>query len=91
MKTIHKYLLHGTSETKFVAPVGAQILSTGCQGKDQLVVWVELDPSIKDTQIYNISVYGTGWELPDNPGRFIATVIDSSGFVWHIYEASWQP
>lgn len=87
MKTIHKYLLHGTSETKFVAPLGAKILSAGCQGRDTLVVWAEIDADTTHTQVCTVYVYGTGWDIPDNPGRFIATVIDSSGFVWHIYEA----
>lgn len=87
MKTIHKFLLHGTGETVFTSYSGAKIISAGCQSKDQLVVWVEVDNAVRGISQLKVYVYGTGWELPDNPGRFIATVQDSGGFVWHIYEA----
>lgn len=86
MRTIHKFLLNGTSETVFTSYAGAKIISAGCQGATQLVVWVEVDNAVRGISQLKVCVYGTGWELPDNPGRFIATVQDNTGFVWHIYE-----
>lgn len=86
MRTIHKFLLNGTSETVFNSYAGAKILSAGCQNKDQLVVWVEVDNAVRGISQLKVCVYGTGWELPDNPGRFIGTVQDGTGYVWHIYE-----
>lgn len=80
-------MLNDTGETVFTSYAGAtKILSAGCQNKDQLVVWVETDDSVRGISTFRVCVYGTGWDLPDNPGRFIGTVQDGTGYVWHIYE-----
>lgn len=86
MKTIHKFILNGTRGTVFTSRAGGKIISAGLQSGDSLVVWIEIDTSVRGLQQYSVDVYGTGWEMPEDPGRFIATVQDSSGFVWHIYE-----
>lgn len=86
MKTIHKFALNGTRGTLFTSCAGGKIISAGVQNIDDLVVWVEVDTSVRGLQQYLVNVYGTGWELPEDPGRFIATVQDNNGFVWHIYE-----
>jgi hypothetical protein len=86
LKTIHKFILNGTRGTVFTSRAGGKIISAGIQGIDQFVVWIEIDTSVRDLQQYSVDVYGTGWEMPENPGRFIATVQECGGFVWHIYE-----
>lgn len=84
MKTIHKYTLHGTGETIVQGHAGARFLSAGNQ-PGVIVVWAEVDDEMYLTN-YNLCVYGTGWELSENEKRFIGTVQDTDGYVWHIYE-----
>lgn len=91
MRTIHKFLLNGTGKTSFTSYTGSKIISAGIQQGNQLVVWVEVDTAVRGISQHDVWVYGTGWELPGNPGRYIGTVGDSGGFVWHIYEEQWQP
>ena len=86
MKTIHKFILKGTGKTSFTSYAGSKIISAGIQLGNQLVVWVEVDTAVRGISQHNVFVYGTGWELPDTPGRYIGTVPDSDGFVWHVYE-----
>jgi hypothetical protein len=85
LKTIHKQKLGEGTEKKFSAPPGAVVLTVQYV-LDTLCVWYIVDPDLAPTHLYTLNIYGTGWELPDNPGKYITTVIDSKGYVWHIFE-----
>jgi hypothetical protein len=84
MKTIWKFEVE--PECIIEIPAGAQILSVGVQNND-VFMWVMVDPSAP-TSRRKINVYGTGTQLPENPGVFIGTVMLYSGnFVGHVFDA----
>jgi hypothetical protein len=85
MKTIFKFSLH-IREQVLHMPVGYKILSVAYQ-RDELQMWAELDSSDLARPIpVIVSIYGTGWALPEDPGTYIGTVLTATGdFVWHIY------
>lgn len=82
MKSIYKYhLIQGVR----MMPEGAQLLHVGeghdCSG---LFVWALVDPSAPEV-CRDIRVVGTGWECPEN-GKYVGTVQERSGLVWHIFD-----
>lgn len=55
------------------------------QKVEKIQVWAEVFVPFSTDQYHNLVVLGTGWQIP-YPNRHIATVLEPSGFVWHIYE-----
>ena len=47
------------------------------------MVWAEVDTEDPKTVDVEISIYGTGWELPEDMGFYINTILDGD-FVWHV-------
>lgn len=82
--TIWKFPLGIADYQAVMMPEGAQILTAQYQDDDVLCLWALVDPDAERVQ-RKIWVYDTGWELPDNPGTWIATVQRDS-FVWHVFE-----
>jgi len=83
MKTIWKYDINPYSKLKI--PKGAEILSVQCQ-KDKSCIWVLVDPS-NEKELRVFRGYGTGHELPDNPGKFIGTFqLFDGDLVFHLFE-----
>ncbi len=85
---IWKYELTPKKEQTIEMPIGAEILSTGCQSDpEQAVIWAKVDPDAKKA-LRIIVVLSTGqeyecessWEL-----KFIGTG-QMGWMVWHIFE-----
>ena len=87
MKTIWKFHLIVETNQRFTIPRGARFLSV--QGQhDEIVMWWLVDPR-QPPESRRFSVYGTGHDMPDNPGAYLGTVqTDGGGFVWHAFEVS---
>ena len=83
-KRIWKYNLHPLS-SQIMAPRGSRVLCVQAQhGTPRL--WVEVYPD-EPVEPYPLAVYGTGHEIPDDPGRYIGTFqIDDGAFVFHVYD-----
>jgi hypothetical protein len=83
MTTIWKYKLE--PETLFLMPIGAKILCLKVQD-DTPFMWVLVDPTAdKEKRIFRS--YGTGEEMPDNPGTYIGTILNCKGTkVFHVFE-----
>lgn len=83
MKTIYKYTL--STETELELPIGAKPL---CVQQQRAVpqLWCVVDTDAPtETRYFN--VYGTGHELPANPGEYIDTFQLSGGtLVFHVFE-----
>ena len=85
MKTIYKFSVPKMEQVLHM-PVGYKILTVAYQ-EDILCLWAELDPSLLARPIpVIISIYGTGWDMPEDPGNYIGTVQTVDGFVWHVFE-----
>jgi hypothetical protein len=90
MKRIYKYTLedqhwYGKSGSPIQMPKGARILSAQEQhGEIQLWAIVDL---LQDDVPRWFRVCGTGHDLPENPGEFVATV-QLGEFVWHVFEVT---
>ena len=83
MKAIWKWPLEPF--TVLDIPAGGHVLTVQPQG-DQLVLWALVDQNAV-TNPRHFRVYGTGEELPDNPGDYVATAQVGS-MVWHVFEVS---
>lgn len=87
MKTIWKFSLSHLERNEIKVPRGSKLLSVQVQC-GRLFVWVlvgEKEASKCDYRTKVVSVYGTGFDVPDDPGRFVGTIVDGE-FVWHVFE-----
>lgn len=84
MNTIYKYTPYRPGTHSVWLPLGAKILSAGWQN-GSIVIWSEVNVSNNPT-CRIIAVYGTGWDMSDCDRKFISTVQDPDGFVWHVFE-----
>ena len=83
MKTIWKYPI-GT-ETEIEMPQFAQVLSVQVQ-HTQPCIWVLVNPDLARTKRL-FRIYGTGHEIPNNPGMYIGTFQHHGGaIVFHLFE-----
>ena len=85
MKTIWKYKL--SPDNKIVMPRDAEVLSIQLQGASGVpYMWVLVNPDAEtETRVFKI--YGTGYDMPDNPGKHLGTVMtDGGAFVLHVFE-----
>jgi hypothetical protein len=84
-RTIWKYGPLSGGYTELTLPEGAKVLSAQVQG-GEINLWAEVDSSMPSRKRF-FYVYGTGHELPDNPGTFIGTVqLHGGALVFHVYE-----
>ena len=86
MKTIYKYPLNAV-ETVIRVPGGARLLTIQIQGETPHV-WVLVDTDATRRITMVLTIYGTGHELPSQPGEYVGTW-QSRGFVWHVF-LSWR-
>lgn len=86
MKRVYKYEIEALDIT-IQMPAEAQILHVAEQhGTMQL--WAQIDP---DRPLYprRFRTYGTGHDMPDNPGKFAGTMLVQDGnYVFHVYEVA---
>ena len=87
-KTIWKYTRNIEDMINLEIPEGGKFLCAAVNGPGEVSVWVELDEDREATP-RTLRIYGTGNSMPNDPGRYISTVIDPRQmftFVWHVYE-----
>jgi hypothetical protein len=83
MKTIFKYTL--SPDSYLQVPRGSIPLFVANQ-KEVAHIWFIVDPSeIKEMR--RIHIYGTGQEIPDDPGIYLGSFLMSGGsLVFHAFE-----
>lgn len=83
VKTIWKYPI-GT-ETEIEMPEFAQVLSVQVQNGEPFI-WVLVNPDLART-MRRFVTYGTGHQLPSNPGMYLGTFqLSQLGLVFHLFE-----
>ena len=83
MKTIWKRPLVSDGIVEF--PRGATILSVQTQAGVP-TVWALVDPAAP-LEAIPVAIYGTGHDLPDDPGRFIGTFqLHGGALVLHAFQ-----
>jgi hypothetical protein len=83
-RNIWKYPLRVTDRQVIQMPAGAKPLHVGVQN-EELMLWVEV-VTTNHKESVEVRIYGTGWELPSNPGKYLGTFFSGQGaFVWHVY------
>lgn len=84
MKTIWKYTMLGP-DCDFQMPKGAKILCI--QTKDEIPqIWALVDPAL-NTTVRRFMTYGTGHDVPENPGEYIGTFQTLGGrLIFHVFE-----
>jgi hypothetical protein len=83
---IWKFPLEWTGRQAISVPKGANPLSLQVQA-GQPVLWARVDSEAREHPV-EISMYGTGWETPAEVGRFLGTLQDNDGLVFHFF-ANW--
>lgn len=79
MKQIYKYPVEIGKVTQIPVSDVHEILHF-----ENLYVWILVDVDAPRTAFVSINVVGTGWDLPDDPGKYLGTTI-MDGFVWHAF------
>lgn len=85
-KVIHKYHI-GTGRTIVSLPVGARVINAGIQTQ-RLALWALVDAKAAAYEPRAFNVYMTGEPMPDEPGTYLKTVINSTGIVAHVFESA---
>lgn len=82
MRTVHKYVLHGTQQTVSTYE-GARFLHVANQ-REQITVWAEVN-TLERECMATLHVVGTGQPIP--PGvTFVGSALMAGGdFVFHVY------
>jgi len=85
MKKIFKYKLEGTDVQVLKFPLGFKIISV-IEQKDSLVLYVQVNPEVKELARYEITIIGTGnpYDYNLDEHRFFGSVKQGI-FVWHIF------
>lgn len=82
MRRIWKFEL-GVGYTPRQMPRGAKLRAVQMQGVVP-TLWAEVDEAApKATRV--LCFYGTGHNMPADPGAYVGTVQDGP-FVWHLYD-----
>jgi len=91
MKTIWKFELTPNRLQEVPIPLGGQILTVKTKGDNAPVLWVLVDPDMPPQERL-LGVYTTNTELPNEPGRYIAsfTIYDGS-LEFHVFEMEKLP
>jgi hypothetical protein len=86
-KTIWEFAIGGPRlHADFALPEGAEELSAQWQDGAGIVLWALCNPEHK-MEVRRYLIYGTGWTIPDMPGRYVGTVQAPDGLVWHVFKA----
>lgn len=86
MKTIWKYELTPNRLQSVPLPFGGQILTVKASANNAPMLWALVDPDmpVKDRRL---AVFTTNTELPDDPGKYLATFTLYEGSLeFHVFE-----
>lgn len=88
MRTIYKYRIVPDDAHTLRLPIGAEFLSIQEQhGSPQ--AWFLIDPDEKVSVKRFFRVYGTGHDMPDDPGKYLGTFqLHGGSLVFHLFEES---
>lgn len=84
-KMIYKYYipeLPGTVEV--IDDAILEVLDIQYQG-DYPVMWALVDADSKIYPPMKIAAFGTGWEIPNEAKKYLGTLQDKQGYVWHYF------
>lgn len=90
MKTIHRFplLVPLQNPATVRMPKFAKILRVETRPCG-ICVWATVDTEQKEIEGRRISIFGTGWEIPERIGDYLGTIFEDNfgdTLVWHIYE-----
>jgi len=84
---IFKYHLEVGEHQQVEMPDGAVLLDMQSQ-HGQLVLWACVDPDA-NTLVRDLSVIGTGWDLPGGKQAYVATA-QTGSLVWHLFDGGFS-
>ena len=85
MKTVWKYEIgrEGREGRDLDVPKGAKFLDAQIQN-GVLCLWALVDPDA-GSQGIRVNILGTGWQVDEIAGEYLATVQPGGGLVFHIF------
>lgn len=90
MRTIYRYCATIQHHFCLMVPPDSRILHIAQRPgdpDDTITFWVEQDSSSSPTALINLALIPTGGEVPPQDSyHYVATVITTKDFVWHIYQ-----
>lgn len=87
MQAIWKYPIPAIDMFHLDIPEGGKPLAVHVQ-RGQPCMWVQVTPDAPMT-LRIFAIYGTGHQMPDDPGTFIGTyLVDGGALVFHLFEIS---
>ena len=86
MRIIYKYRLPIDGDTIVINECIEQILAIQNQ-VDKPTMWAIVNTEKKGMPL-EITAIGTGWSLPPEFDRYIGTLQDYQGYVWHYFTTS---
>jgi hypothetical protein len=84
MRTVYKYGLN-PGYNSFSVPYDSKIVHVDEQ-YGQLYAWIEVNSDQVPGYLRQFNVYGTGHYITNVGDTHIASVVMTSGLVWHVYE-----
>lgn len=85
-RTIYKFPLefYAAGPYKVLMQKGAEILKVDFQNGD-IMIWAIVWPD-NDMEEVSFSIYGTGHPFESTSDKYIDTVFDPDGYVWHLFK-----
>ena len=86
MKTIRRYHLQPNKVQSITLPQGSEILSVQAKSDDAPILWALVDPALEEEE-RTLTLYATGTEVPDDPGRYCGSFLLFDGSLeFHAFE-----
>lgn len=85
---VYKYPLRFPAGVEFTLelPEGAELLTMFYQDREtDPVLYARVDET-KPLTPRVFQLIGTGWDAPDQRGKYVGTYTSPAGFVWHLFE-----
>ena len=84
---VWKYHLASLTQQTLMLPCGAKVLDVQVQD-NEYCLWALCDETAEETP-RQFAIYGTGYQLPNEPGEYIATSqVHDGALVFHVFELS---
>jgi len=81
---VWKWPLELVEEQSLIMPKSAEVVAVQMQGSTPCI-WALCDEKAKVEQ-RTFAMYGTGYEMPDNPGTYIGTFqVPGLRYVFHLF------
>lgn len=85
-KTIFRYTLDLKDKPEVILHLPKNSLPIAVHFfKEAPQVWVLEDQEPEKSEEYLISVFGTGWDIKQDPGQYLGSFIPEKNYIFHVF------